>query len=221
MRAVFIGTSSLAVMTTRYLLKRGHEVAIVEQNMEKISDLSEELDCGFIHGDGSKPAILRETDPAKTDILFCLTSNDQTNIIASLIGRSLGFARVVTKIDDPEFEHICIELGLEDTIIPARTISLHLADLFEGHGLLELSTMIRDEARVFSFVVHEEDGLAAKDLNLPEASRIACAYREGKFIMPDELTKLKLNDEIVIITHRKNLPALEERWLVRREVQAD
>ena len=217
MRAVFIGASPLAIMTTRFLLKRGHEVVVVERDKEKISSLSEQLDCGFVHGDGSKPVILRETDPGKTDVLFCLTGNDQDNIIASLVGRSLGFPRVVTKIDDPEFEHICIELGLEDTIIPSRTIGLHLADMFEGQDPLELSTMIRDEARAFSFVAHDSDAVAIKDLNLPVDTRIICVYRQGKFLMPDEDTKLKAEDEVVIITRRKNLPILEERWLTKRE----
>ena len=215
MRAVFIGASSLAVMTAQFLLKRGHEVAMVERDKEKLSTLSGQLDCGFVHGDGSKPAILRETDPGKTDVLFCLTGSDRDNIIASLVGRSLGFRRVVTKIDDPEFEHICIELGLEDTIIPSRTIGRHLADLFEGQDPLELSTMIRDEARAFSFVAHDQDAVAIKDLKLPDECRIVCVYREGKFLMPDEDTKLKVDDEVVIITHRKNLPALEERWLIK------
>lgn len=217
MRAVFIGASSTAVMTARFLLKRGHEVVIVERDKERIAALAEELDCGYVHGDGGKPAILRETDPDNTDVLFCFTGLDQTNIIASLVGRSLGFPRVVTKIEDPEFEHICIELGLKDTIIPARTIGRHLADLFEGQDPLELSTMIRDEARAFSFVIHEQDAAAVKDLGLPDNCRVVCVYREDKFIMPDDDTELKSNDEVVVITHRRNLPALEERWLARTD----
>lgn len=212
MRAVFIGASSLAIMTARLLLKRGHEVVIVERNKEKIDELSTELDCGFLHGDGSRPAILRETDPAQTDVLFCLTQNEQANIIASLVGRSLGFARVVTRIEDPGFEHICIELGLEDTIIPARTNGRYLADLFEGQDPLELSTMIRYEARAFSFVAREEDKGAVSELDLPEKSRVVCIYRDDKLIIPDEDLKLKPGDEVVIISQRKNLAALQERW---------
>ena len=211
MRAVFIGASSLAVMTTRFLLQRGHEVVIVERNRESIEALTEELDCGFLHGDGSKPAILREADPDETDMFFCLTGNDQTNIIASLVGRSLGFGRVVTRIEDPEFEHICIELGLEDTIIPAGTIGRYLADMFDGRDLLELSSMIKDEARVFSFVVRDEQAGPVNDLGLPKESRVICFYRNEKFSLPEENSVLKPGDEVLLITHRRNLPVLAER----------
>jgi trk system potassium uptake protein TrkA len=130
MRAVFIGAGSLAVVTAKLIRERGEEVVIIEQDKERIDALSEEVDCGFLHGDGSKPAMLREADPEHTDVLFALTGNDQANILASLVGRSLGFKRVVTKIEDYEFEHICKELGLEDVIVPSRTVGRYLAERF-------------------------------------------------------------------------------------------
>jgi len=128
MRAVFIGAGALALATARLLREKGEEVVIIEQDKERIDGLNEEIDCGFLHGDGSKPAILREANPEGTDVLFALTGNDQANILASLVGRSLGFKRVVTKIDDPELEHVCKELGLEDVIVPSRTIGRFLAE---------------------------------------------------------------------------------------------
>jgi trk system potassium uptake protein TrkA len=219
MRAVFIGAGAIAVMTAQTLIKRGHEVVIIERNKERIDALSEELDCGFIYGDGGKPAILREADPERTDFLFCLTGNDQSNIIASLVGKSLGFKRMVTRIEDPEFEHICIGLGLEDTIVPARTIARYLADMFAGHDLLELSAMIKDEARVFSFVVKEEEAGTIDALNLPKDSRVVCCYRDGKFRLPKPEDELRADDEVVVITHSRNVPDLEERWGPRKQHQ--
>lgn len=213
MRAVFLGSTPLSVMTARILLRRGHEVVMVERNKERIDSLNEDLACGFIHGDATRPAILKEADPSHTDVLYCLTNNDQTNIIASLVGKSLGYARVVTRIDNPEYEHICIELGLEATIIPARTIGRYLADMFEGHDPLELSTMIRDEAWAFSFVAREEDVGLISDLGLPGESRVVCLYRDDKFILPERETSLKAGDEVVILSHRRNMATLAKRWV--------
>lgn len=211
MRAVFVGAESAAVMCARQLLRRGHEVVIIDSDKERLTSLADSVDCGCLHGDGSKPAILREADPEHTDVLFCLTDNDETNILASLVGRSLHFARVVTKIEDPEFEHICIELGLEDTIVPARTISRYLADMFEGRDPLELSTMIKDEARALSFIVRAEDEGPVAELDLPRQSRVICVYRDGALIIPQEDTQLKAEDEVVVITRRDQLEKFAER----------
>ena len=210
MRVVFVGASSLTLMTARILLTRGHEVVIVERDEARVQELPQQLDCGILQGDGSKPAILHEADPNGTDILFCMTDSDQANIIAALVGRSLGFKRVVAKIDDPEFEHICLELGLEDTIIPARTIGRYLADMCEGRDPLELSTMIREQARIVSFVVHESQQGSVAELNLPAHSRVVCVYRNEKFLLPDEDLSLEVDDEVVIITDRKNVEALTQ-----------
>ena len=212
MRAVFVGAGSLAIMTANLLTKRKHEVVIIEQNKQVIDSLSETMDCGFLLGDGSKPAILKEAAPADTDLLFCLTDNDKTNILASLVGKSLGFKRIVTKIVDPELEHICIELGLEDTIIPARTIGRYLADMFEGRDPLELSTMIRDEARVVSLVIPETFSGTLAELTLPKNSRAICLYRDQKFMIASDDLALKVDDELVVITHRDNVPALMDQW---------
>ncbi|HES76881.1 MAG TPA: TrkA family potassium uptake protein [bacterium] len=217
MRAVFVGAGSTTLMTVRQLLKRQHEVIIIERDEEVIRNLAEELGCGFLHGDGGKPAILREADPEHTDVLFCLTDQDQTNILASLVGRSLGFKRVVTKINDPELEHICDELGLTDTIVPSRTIGQRLADMLEGQDPLELSTMIREEARVLSFVVRKNDEAALRELKLPKRSRVVCLYRDGALILPeDEDLKLREDDEVIIIAHRDTVAELRRHWASQR-----
>lgn len=213
MRIAFVGAGNLAVMTASQLLEYGHEVIIVEKSRERIEELSEILDCGFLQGDGSKPAVLREVGPEDTDFLFCLTGNDEANIIASLVGRSLGFRRVVTKIEDPELDHICTELGLENTIIPTSTISRFLTDIVAGRNILELSSMIKGEARFFSFFASEEHEVQLAELGLPENARVVCLYREGKFILADDKTRLRKGDEVVVLTRAEKLSELREQFL--------
>ena len=212
MRAVFIGAGELTLMTARQLLARGFEVVIIEADKVRIEDLTADIDVGFIHGDGSKPAILREANPTATDFLFSLTGNDQHNIIASLVGRSLGYPRVVTRIEDPSYEHICVELGLEDVVVPDYTISRYLADYCEGRNPLELSAAIKGEARLFSFITREQDEGTLQDLKLPQGSKAMFLYRDEKMIICDESVSLHKNDEVVVICNSQALPALQERW---------
>jgi trk system potassium uptake protein TrkA len=209
MRAVFIGAGPLTVSAARLLLKRGHEVVIVDRDKAVIDSFTGDLDCGFIHGDGSKPAILEEADPAHSDVLLCLTGSDQTNILASLVGRSLGFSRVVTEISDPELEHVCVELELEDTIVPSRTIGRYLADVCEGRNPLEMSVMLRDDARLHSFVLSEDPACSLAELKLPENSRVVCLYRDDRLLIPLEDTQLEADDEVVVVTDYESLDALK------------
>lgn len=211
MRAVFIGTPTLAIVAAETLRGRGHDVVMVEQDKTRIEELSERLDVGFLHGDGTRPDVLADADPGNSDCLFCLTNNDQANIIASLVGRSLGFKRVVTGIKNADFDRICIELGLTDTIVPAVAIGRYLADMFEGQGMLELSAMVKGDARVFSFTIREAFASPA-ELQLPDDARPFCVYRGDELLLPDADTRLASGDEILVITHRRHLEKLQERF---------
>jgi trk system potassium uptake protein TrkA len=213
MRIVVIGASEVGVIAAQTLLSRGHDVVIIEKDRAVIDSLYDEIDCSFIHGDGTRPAILREAEPDGADAMFCVTESDQSNIIASLVGRSLGARRVVTAIENPEFEGVCLELGLEHTIVPPRTIARYLADMVEDVDVLELSTFIRGEARFFMFVAGDaEDGKEIKQLDLPTKSKAVCVYRGEDFHLPDGDTAICRGDEVVILTHAQNLPELRERY---------
>lgn len=219
MRIVFVGASELTVMTARRLIERSHDVVVIDSDKSKLDDLADQLDCSLLHGDGTKPAILREVDPARTDVLFCLTHHDHANMIASLVGRSLGFGRVITRIEDPEFESICRELGLDHTIVPSRTISRYLADFVGGLDIIELSTVVKGEARFLLFNVTRKDAVRVGEIKLPSNARIVWFYRDGEFGLADESTKLHVGDEAVILTHSSNLAELERRWQPKTATQ--
>jgi len=213
MRIVFIGTSKISLSTAQTLIDQGHEVVFVEKDREKIDRFSEEMDCGFIHGDGSAPDILKEVGPEQTDYLFCLTNDDQDNIIAGLVGRSLGFEQIFIKIEDFSYEHICAELGLENIIVPTRTISRHLVDTIKGSDTSELSNVVRDQARFYIFKAGEdEDGTEVGDLKLPKKAKVICLYRDQKFNIAENSTVLQTGDEVVVIVHDDSLESLQEKW---------
>jgi len=215
MRLAFIGTNPLTLTTAEMLLNQGHEVVLIERDSNRIDALSERLDCGFLLGDGTEPDVLRDAEPENTDVLYCLLESDQTNIIASLVGRSLGFGRVVPRIANPQFQRICNELGLENTVLPNRAVASHLVDLLQGKKSLEMSSLIRGDAAVFSFVVNEEQAGDLETYELPKYTRIICIYRDDTFTLPEQISELEPGDEVILITHRDQLPKLKDRWALQ------
>jgi trk system potassium uptake protein TrkA len=210
MRVVFVGASDLAIATVRRLLKAGHEVVVIDKNKQKIEELSEELDCGFLHGDGSRPSKLEEVGPDNTDFLFCLSNDDQANIIASLVGQELDFGRVVTRIENSEFEPICVHLGLESLIIPQQEIADSLLDMVEGREPTGLSTVLKGGVRFFTFIAGEKHEGSVKDLKLPGNTRVIAITRgEDSQVAADD-TKIRKDDEVFLITEKESLDALDE-----------
>ena len=217
MRAIFVGASPLTVMAARRLLKAGHDVVIIEEDKERISTLSEILDCGFIHGDGSRPAVLEELSPGESDMLFCLSSEDQDNILASLVAQTMDFRRVITKIEDPDFQVICTKLGLDDVIVPDRDVGERLADLVEGHDVADLSAAVESGIRFFHFVAREQDAGRIGELDLPDQARVIVITRGEESIIVGEDDVLKQDDRVLVVTHRDDLEKLKKRFSQREE----
>ncbi len=212
MRVVFVGAGDLSVETAALLIERKHEVVLIESEKDKIDELSETLDCSFLHGDGSKPHILEEAGPEHADFLFCLTENDQYNIIAALVGRSLGYGHVVVQIHDADYLNICHELDLDHTITPSKTISRYLADMVSGIDVLELSSLIKGEARFLMIEIDKQTKGKINALDLPEEARVICFYRHEDFRLPNSDTELEEGDEVIILTHSKHLADLSKRF---------
>jgi len=221
MRIVFSGAGPMTVITTRALTKEGHEVIIIEMDKDTIDQLSDELDCSFVHGDASKPAILKQTNPNDCDFLFCLTDSDQVNIITALLGRSMGFRRVVPSIEDAELQQLCIELQLDDTIIPVRTMSQYLGNMVRGLDTVELSTILKHGARFFSFVAAKEDANKISETEMPEETKVIFYYRDDQLHFANKDTSFQENDEIVILTRSENLMDLKKNWGPKRSDEAD
>jgi trk system potassium uptake protein TrkA len=221
MRIVFSGAGPMAVITARALTKQGHEVILIEVDKEKIDRLSDQLDCGFVHGDASKPAILSQVNPRDCDFLFCLTESDQVNIITALLGRSMGFKRVVPSIEDAELQQLCGELELEDTIIPVRTMSQYLQNMVRGLDNVELTTLLKHDARLFTFIAGKKDTNKIGELDLPSKTQVVFYYRDDQFNFVDKEAVLKEGDEVVILTHAENLTELRERWNPKQSDKKD
>ena len=195
MRIVFSGAGPMTIITTRALTKQGHEVIIIEVDKEKIivvPVLSQQIDL-----------IIKR---------LRLADSDQANIITALLGRSMGFKRVVPSIEDAELQQLCGELELEDTIIPVRTMSQYLGNMVRGLDNIELSTVLKHDARLFTFVAGKEESRKIKELDLPEDTEVLFFYRKDQFNFVDSETALKESDEVVILTHSKNLTDLQKRW---------
>jgi len=212
MRVVFVGASTLAVMSAHLLIERGHEVVLIDDDAEVIEALSADLDCGLITGNGTRPAVLDQVGPRPTDFLFCLTNRDEANILAAVVGRSIGFGRVVPKIEDPDFESICTELGLGDVIVPDRGMATILADLVEGRSNAALTTVVGGGLRFLAIRV-PEDVSSCAGLDLPPTVRPIARNRGDESIIADDSTSLEAGDEVVLILAEDQVEAIRERFV--------
>ena len=212
MRTVFIGAGLVSIETARMLGNKGMKSLLSTPTRPGSMNCPKRWIAASCRVTAATPTSWARSIPLPPTFYFVFPTATRRTSSPGLVGRSLGFKRVVTSIGDPQFESICHELGLEDTIIPSRTISRYLVDMVGGSENVELSTIIKDEARFFILIAGKDDAVAAKDLHLPAEAKVICYYRDGRFSHADEETTFQEGDEVVVLTHSKNMSVLQERW---------
>jgi len=216
MRYLFIGYSILSLKIIKILLHRHHEVMLLERDTERVRQLKGTLDCELFLGDASKAGVLEELYDPQIEMVFCLSNDDHYNILTSFNAQTNGFKSVITLVEDSDYEPLCAELGLHNLFLPSQIMSEHLAEFAEGGDSLDLQSLVKYDARLFSFIAQKEDELPVFDIPVPDKSRIICVYRDNIYLWPDTDLHIIEGDEVVMITHTRHLETLRKRWIKRQ-----
>ncbi|SMH57516.1 TrkA family potassium uptake protein [Maritimibacter sp. HL-12] len=200
MRIVIVGASRFGLATTEQFLEKGHEVVLVDSDRDKLLALEEEIDCGMLHGDGSLPSVQREAFGDHADALVLLTNNDDVNILAAAVGKSIGFERVLPQIVRAELISVCEELGLEDLIAPHSKIARSIVHLLEDNEDASVELRFHKGLQVVGYQVPESmDGQTVGELGLPRRSRaFGIARGEDEDLVSDD-TRLHTGDKLVLL----------------------
>lgn len=210
MRIVIIGGSKFGTATAERLIEQGHEVVIIDRDRARLERLAETLDCGMVEGDGTSPSVLREARASEDDVLIALTNASDDNILAALVGRSVGFARVIPQIISPELMEVCTELELTDTITPHATVARSLCRALEDHAEVSETLNLSNELRLKRIVMPE--GWETTDLaslELPKNCRPIARIREEVETLATPESDLRAGDQLLVALATDSIEALE------------
>lgn len=200
MRITILGASRFGTATAKKLMQEGHEVVLIDQDKARLETLADNLDCGIICGDGTLPSTLRDAFGDGSDALVSLTNKDDVNILASVVGRSVGYERVIPQIVRPELLSVVEELDLDDTITPHESVASAIVSALTQHSEVETEMTLHRDLRI---VTHQVPASLADttigNLDVPENTRpIAYICEEAEYLASDDI-KLKEGDKLVMV----------------------
>lgn len=212
MRIVIGGATRLGAILAGQLIENDHEVVIIDQDSHRLEELAEHLDCGMIHGDASHPSTLREAAGDSNDVLVALTDSDEDNVLCALVGRSIGFNRVIPRIGETELGAICEELGLEDFIASDDALAASLLASIEEDRSPGHESPLSGNFRITAF--DAEGGLEGRkldDIDLGNKVRFIALHREEGDHFADADIELQRGDRLMLIGGREALREARDR----------
>jgi trk system potassium uptake protein len=219
MKVVIAGGGAVGRHLAVDLADRGHEVTLIEQDLEAVEKMRTHGDSVRIaHGDACEPWVLESAQASQADVAVAVTGDDEDNLVISLLAKQeFGVPRVLARVNHPKNEWMFTEQwGVDAPISPPHIITslveeavtvgeaVRIMRLAGGRmGLVELK-LPRDS---------RQSGRSLSELTLPPDAAILALVREDHVLIPQPETVLVGGDEIVALVASDAEEALQSAVL--------
>ncbi len=199
MRVIIVGAGEVGYQIAKFLSYEQIDCVVIDRDRNKIKRISEEIDVAVIEGEGGSASSLRQAEADKADILLAVTDQDETNMIACLLAKSMfKIPRKIARIRNSEYffnESLLRNLDIDPAINPELEIAKAITRILEAPFATDIEEFEGGLVKVIGFKIPENSPLIGKSL------RKFSAQSTKKFlvglILRDEKTIIPTGDDIV------------------------
>jgi trk system potassium uptake protein TrkA len=203
MRIVIIGGFRKAKFLATSLIKKGHNVTVINSNRERCDELAEIEKLHVFYGDGSRPFVLEDANVYGADIAIALSKSDPANlVICELCKKRFDVRKTVALVSDPSKTEFFYKMGVDSVVSAITTIS----GIIEHQALAdEIQTLVpvgEGKIKISQFAIPEDAiciGRSLSEIALPKDVVIGCILRGNKSVIPRGDTVILPEDQLIII----------------------
>lgn len=218
-RVFIMGGSATALLLAEELEAQGVAVKIIEKRQSQCEMLSGRLNRTIcLHGDGTSQDLLREENIQGADYFVAVTSDEEANILGSLLAKQLGAKRALCLVNRVDYTHLIPMIGIDGVINPRQaTIGKILHYIRKGKVIS--STPLSDEkAEAVEFIALETSEITGRPLKMmkfPKGTIIGAIIRNDQVIIPTGETVILPGDHVILVTLRSAIPQIEKILTVK------
>ncbi|MEA2023445.1 MAG: Trk system potassium transporter TrkA [Actinomycetota bacterium] len=216
MRIVIVGGGADGSHLAERLVAEGDDVAIVEADAHRAAHLRERLDAQVIEGNGASPSVLRRAGVERADILFAVSDDDGTNVLACQTARALGLERTVARIEHRELQDIVLQSGVEAVIDPRASVAEKLVGLIAHPGLSDYFMFCDGSIVILGGIVSSSSDLVGQSLAEMRQSLkgwdcvIASIIRNDRALVGRGATVIEAFDKILLVAKAEDVTRASE-----------
>ncbi|MEE9594171.1 MAG: NAD-binding protein [Candidatus Hydrothermarchaeales archaeon] len=198
------------------LLKRNHEVALIEQDKELCQEVSSELDVLIINGNGTSPKNLEEVNVSECDAFVAATGRDESNLLAALVAKNMGVKSVISRVSNPEYVEVFQKLDVGHIISPEVTAAIYIEKLIMRPGVADLAILGRTDVEILEFNVTEESYIFGREVGSIKSNGylFLVIYKNGDLIIPTGKTVFAKGDRVLVLLKTEIVDEVERLFIV-------
>ena len=220
-RVMIIGGGSIGLRLAIALEETSIYTKIVEKLPERCEFLAERLNKAVVlYGDGSDQELLREENIQEMDMVVALTSDEETNILASLLAKRMGASKAITKISRFSYFSMMNAIGIEKVVSPRLSAINSILQHIRRGKVLSAISIKGEQAEVIEAVAMETSdmvGVPLMNIAFPKGVLVTAIVRGEEVIIPSGSSIVEPEDRVVIFAQKGSVPELEKILAVKLE----
>lgn len=205
-----IGGGTVGVTLAKRLEQGGVRLKLIELDRARADEIAAELECMVLQGDGSDLALLRQENVAESDVLVSVTSDDDKNLLGSLIAKQMGIPKIVTRVNEQANIRLFESVGIDVPLNARITAVLAVQNMLRGTSAELLATLEQGKAQVLEIVV-PDDYPVTKIRNLPPVTGaiIGAVIRGWRTVVPHGDDYVRPGDRLLVVSTLNAKQAVE------------
>ena len=216
---IIVGCGKVGATLIEQLSREGHDITIIDQNAQKIQEITNQYDIMGMTGNGASYNVQMEAGIENTDLFIAVTGSDELNLLCCTIAKRVGECSAIARVRTPDYSHevgyLREKLGLAMIINPELEAAREIARILYLPTALEVNSFAHGQAELIKLKIPEGnalDGITLADFGKnTTADVLICAIeRNGQVYIPSGNFQMLKGDVVSFVATRKTAKAFLE-----------
>lgn len=209
---IIVGCGKVGSTLVEQLSQEGHDITIIDQNAQKVQEISNLYDVMGLVGNGASYSVQIEAGIENTDLIIAVTDSDELNLLCCTVAKQVGDCAAIARVRNPDYSeevgYLQEKLGLTMIINPELEAAKFASRILYLPTALEVNSFAHGRAELIKFKIPEGNMLhhmtIAKLSKTVTAKLLICAIeRDGEVYIPSGDFEMQHGDIVSFVSTRK------------------
>lgn len=198
---VIVGGGTVGLTLAKRLEReKGIRLKLIERDRARCDHLADELPRALVlRGDGTDLALLESEQVDAASVLVSVTSNDQSNLLCSLLASQMQVPKIITRVNRKRNIRLFERVGIDVPLNPMVTAINVVLNSLQETGVQLLASVEGGQAAVIEINVSEHfQRTRVRELTRVDGSIIVAVTRADRTTVPHGDDMIEPGDRLLI-----------------------
>lgn len=217
MRIIVAGAGEIGSHLAKMLSMEYHEITVISPDEESLERISGESDIITVEGNSSSIETLIKAGVRNADLFIAVNpdSEQDINIVSSILAKKLGAKKVTARINNEEYQKnenriLFTDLGIDSLFYPEKIAATEIVNLLKQNTASEFMNYSHGKLQLIVYKLEECSPMVDRTVaELRERTqnlfRSVAISRDNRTIIPKSATRFKVGDIVYLVSKKEGM----------------